>query len=477
MLACIQLRRVAAAVALTLILVVTVVAVASGTAAAAALFDPATAVEMRAAPLSGGTMRDSLRGPGNRGLRNRLVTLNASELARIVPAGADNAGNRLERARALSGAVTLDLFPGVSVTAQRTDIQTPDDGGYVWLGRAGGAQPVWAALVINNKEILGHIQAGGRLYSVEPVSGNLHRIIEIDQDKIRDDLHLPSLKELLETKADTAAPPAAPTSFTTTGTITVMVAHTTNARLEAGTPTQMQARINLGIALANQAFINSGVNLKFVRVGGANEVNYNENGPYGGLNARDNYVGMLCDLSGLGCSSIGVSNNRTGTFSALRRKRNNVAADLVILMRKQGFYCGVAWINDPPTASTAYQGFSVVTSSPSYSCIEGNSVAHETGHNMGLQHDRVQYRNETGNAPSSSRTNFGYVDKTGKFFDIMASRSSCGSGCTRAPYFSTPLKKYPNINGRPLGIARYISGAADATRTLNATWPTVSHYR
>jgi|tagenome__1003787_1003787.scaffolds.fasta_scaffold20870294_2 hypothetical protein len=474
--ASIQLRRGAAAVATTAILIVTIFAT-SGTAGAAALFDPATAVEMRAAPLSGATMRESLRGPDSRGLRNRLVSLNTAELARVIPADADNADNRLERAKALNGAVTLDLFPGISVTAQRTDIQTPENGGYVWLGRAGGAQPAWVALVINNKEIVGHIQAGGKLYSVEPVSGNLHRIIEIDQDKIRDDLHLQSAKELLDKKAEMAAPPAAPTSLMTTGTITVMVAHTTNARLEAGTTTQMQARINLGIALANQAFVNSGINVQFVRVGGTNEINYNEDGLYGGLNARNNYVGMLCDLSGLGCSSIGVSNNRTSTFSALRRKRNSVAADLVILMRKQGFYCGVAWINDPPTASTAYQGFSVVTSSPSYSCIEGNSVAHETGHNMGLQHDRVQYKDETGNTPSSSRTNFGYVDRIGKFFDIMAWRSSCGSGCTRAPYYSTPLKKYPNVNGRPLGIARYLSGAADATRTLKATWPTVSRYR
>src|SRR6476659_9579213 len=102
MVCCLQLRRAAAAVAITATLVVTVFATSSSIAAAAGLFDPATATEMRAAPLSAGTMRDALRGPGNnRSLRDRLVSLNAAELARVVPPGADNADNRLERAKAL----------------------------------------------------------------------------------------------------------------------------------------------------------------------------------------------------------------------------------------------------------------------------------------------------------------------------------------------------------------------------------------
>ena len=57
-------------------------------AAAAGLFGPATAADMRAATpsLSAGTMRDGLRGPNAPAvLRDRLVSLNLSELARIVP--------------------------------------------------------------------------------------------------------------------------------------------------------------------------------------------------------------------------------------------------------------------------------------------------------------------------------------------------------------------------------------------------------
>ena len=467
-------RRLAAVSSFIAILVAIALAATSGIAAAAGLFDPATAVEMRAAPLSGGTMRDALRGPNDGSLRNRLVSLNVSELARIVPAGADNADNRLERARALNGAVTLDLFPGVSVTAQRTDIHTPENGGYVWVGRAGAARPGWVTLVINNKEVLGQIQTGGRLYRIEPVSGNLHRIAEINQDKIRDDMHLPLLPELQKRgEVDATAPLAVTTGNTT---INVMVAHTVKARLEVGTANQMQARINLAISLANQAFANSGVYLRFARVGGANEINYDETTYYGGVNTNANYIGTLCDLTGVGCSSLGVSNNRTERFSALRSKRNTVDADLVVLMREKGSYCGIAWVLDPPKSSNANRGFSVVTSSPDRYCIEGNLLAHETGHNMGLQHDRAEYHNETGNNPSMSKINFGYVDRTAKFFDIMGYRSSCGSGCTRVPYYSTPRKTDPTT-GRPLGVAQNRPGAADAARTLNATRTTVGGFR
>jgi peptidyl-Asp metalloendopeptidase len=461
----IGLRRLTAAASVIAILL-TVLPGTSGTAVAAGLFDPATAIEMRAAA------RSSLP---EGALRNRLVRLNSAELANIVPAGADNAADRLDRARALSGAVALDLFPGVSVTARRTDMQAPEEGGYVWVGRGGGAGLAWVTLVINDNEVLGHVQTGGRLYRIEPVSGSLHQIIEVNQDRIRDDLHLAPPDEL-QKQAEADAPAVLGT--TTTTTISVMVAHTVTAREEIGTATKMQARINLAISLANQAFTNSGVKIRFKRVGGTNEINYNEANYYGGMSTSDNYVGTLCDLTGVGCSSLGVSNSRSNVFSALRNKRNAVDADLVILMRKRGSYCGVAWVLDPPKSSDANRGFSVVTSSSDYFCIEGNTLAHEAGHNMGLHHDRAQHKAETGNMPSSSKINFGHVDKTGKFFDIMAYRSSCGSGCTRAPYFSTPLKKYPDPNtGRRLGIPQNFSGAADATRTLNSTRTTVRGFR
>src|SRR6187200_2469808 len=247
-------------------------------AAAAGLFGPATAADMRAATpsLSAGTMRDGLRGPNAPAvLRDRLVSLNLSELARVVPVGAAAAApaERLNRAKSFGGAVTLDLFPDITLTAQRTDVEAPEDGGFVWVGEDRGSRHAFVTLVINNNEILGHIQTGGKLYSIEPVSGGLHRVIEIDQSKIRDDMHAPELPRMEKRGEGPQPSPDAVTALTATKTtINVLVAHTATARAEAGGASQMQARINMAISLANQAFTHSGVLITFVRVGGATEV-------------------------------------------------------------------------------------------------------------------------------------------------------------------------------------------------------------
>lgn len=473
----------------------------SGHAAAASLFGPATAADMRAAPPrnpSSGTMRDALGQSRGAALRDRLVSLNASELARIVPVGAATAApaERLNRAKNFNAAVTLDLFSDVSLTAQRTDVEAPEEGGFVWVGEDRGPRHAFVTLVINNNEILGHIQTGGKLYSIEPVSGGLHRIIEIDQSKIKDDVHLPWLPKAIEKRGEGAqpAPSAVATLAPINTTIKVLVAHTKTAKAEVGTASQMQQRINLAISLANQAFTRSGVLITFVRVGGATEVDYNEASFYGGLNSSANYPGVLCDLSEFNCASQGVANNHTAAFAAVRTKRNTLEADLVVLMRKQGAGCGIAWQPDPVgnlAAADKIYGFSVVTSTPfnPYNCIEGNTLAHETGHNQGLNHDRVQYKKDTafddgdadlGPIPPATQYNFGHVNKTKGFFTIMSYQSSCPS-CTRIPYFSTPLKKYPNTaTGTPVGVAQGVTGnygAADAVRRLNLNRAIVGAYR
>jgi Metallo-peptidase family M12B Reprolysin-like len=448
------------------------------TAAAGSLFDPATAAEMSAAPPSGGTMRDGLRGPSDGSLRNRLVTLNATELARIVPVGLDNARNRLEQARTLSRAVTLDLFPGVSVTAERKDIEAPDEGGYIWAGEVDGDDPSFVTLVINNNSVLGQIQKGGRLYSIEPVSGRLHRIIEIDESRILKDMHPPLPAEAIQHKSGAAESPAKAADSQSVTNIRVLVANTITARSECvagGTVAQdqqcMQARINLAISLANQAFARSGVLIKFVRVGEQVEVSYDDVNSYG-KNSSNNYIGLLCDLSNFLCGY----NNQTNKFAPVRTRREQFDADLVVLMRKAGAGCGVAFAPNPPTASTSNTGFSVVTSTKGgfYNCIEGNTFAHETGHNMGLFHDRYVEA-----AASNAKFNYGYVDSApaGRFREIMSYPDKCaaaGVSCARIPYMSTPLKLY---NGRKIGIPQSQVGAADGARTLNTTRAIVGAYR
>jgi hypothetical protein len=488
MIFCRQTRPLAAAAFCAVILAATIFDVSNSNAAAAGLFGTPTAAEMRAVPSwSAGTMRDGLRGPNAAGVvRDRLVSLNLSELGRIVPLGASIAADRLDRAKNLRNPVTLELFPGLSVTAERTGIEAPNEGGFVWVGEDRGPRHAFVTLVITDNEVLGQIQTGGKLYSIEPISGAVHRVSEIDQGKIKDDMHAPLLPQAKADQSEAPQPsPGAVTPMLKT-TINILVANTITARNEIGTSAQMQARINLAISLANQAFNRSGVQISFVRVGGATEVTYNEASFYGGLNSSANYLGVLCDLSAINCASAGVANTHSGSFAAVRTKRNTAAADLVVLMRKQGAACGIAWepnLNGTVLAANHVYGFSVVTSTHAspYNCIEANTLAHETGHNQGMNHDRIEHKLDYGVAtPPASQYNFGHVNTTKHFVTIMSYLSSC-SGCTRIPYFSTPLKKYPNTAaGTPVGVAQGhagLFGSADAARLLNANRTIVGAYR
>jgi peptidyl-Asp metalloendopeptidase len=488
MIFCKRTRPLAAAAFCTAILAGAIFDASNSNAAAAGLFGTPTAAEMRAVPSwSAGTMRDGLRGPNAAGfVRDRLVSLNLSELGRIIPLGAGAAADRLDRAKNLRGAVTLELFPGLSVTAERTDIEAPNEGGFVWVGEDRGPRHAFVTLMITDNEVLGHIQTGGKLYSIEPVSGAVHRVIEIDQGKIKDDMHAPPIKESNEKKSEAPQPSPNAVATLTPTFINVMVAHTAAARAEVGTAAQMQARINLAISLANQAFGRSGALVRFTRVGGSNEIVYGDFSLYGGNNSFNNYLGSLCDLSGFNNngSCLGVGNNNAAKFAALRTKRNTVAADLVVLMRKQGVACGIAWepnLNGTVLAANHIYGFSVVTSTPFYACIEANTLAHETGHNQGMNHDRIEHKLDYNVlTPPASQYNFGHVNPTKHFVTIMSYQSSC-AGCTRIPYFSTPLKKYPNTAaGTPVGVAQGVGGlfgAADAVRVLNANRTIVGAYR
>ena len=165
----------------------------AGSANAAGLFDSTPVAEAR-------TARPS---PSTTGaLRHRLVRLNTDELARILPSGADQAADRLERARGLTAPVTIDLFPGVSITAERTDIDAPETGGFVWTGKGTGPGDSFVTLVVDEGQVLGHIQMGGKLFSIEPIGGGLHRVIEINQRLIRDDIHVSPPASFLRQKGE-----------------------------------------------------------------------------------------------------------------------------------------------------------------------------------------------------------------------------------------------------------------------------------
>jgi hypothetical protein len=120
--------------------------------------------------------------------------------------------------------------------------------------------------------------------------------------------------------------------------VDLLVAYTQRAKAASN---DIRAEIDLAVTLANRAYTNSGVNMR-VRLAAAMPVSgYDE--------SRFSYTTTLNDLT-------------TGSaLAAVRQRRNEVGADLVVLVREGGEYCGQAWVALQPSGATSDLGFSQVS--------------------------------------------------------------------------------------------------------------------
>ena len=239
-------------------------------------------------------------------------------------------------------------------------------------------------------------------------------------------------------------------------TVDVAVVYTPAARELAGGKAGIEAAIDLMVAETNEAYAASGVRHRMALVE-RSEVRYSETGDGG------------YDLERL-------VDPEDGYMDEAHTLRDRVGADLVhlIVSRAPGL-CGIAILPGAFALTVLDCG--------------GITMAHETGHNMGLHHDRFDDQLKGRDVPSHPA--YGYVNQraldagsppSSHWRTIMATRTDCrlaDVNCSLLLRFSNPRQRH---NGDPLGVAygtgeKGVAGAADAATVLNVMMPTVAAWR
>ncbi|MDP3902439.1 MAG: zinc-dependent metalloprotease family protein, partial [Methylococcaceae bacterium] len=317
--------------------------------------------------------------------------------------------------------ITLNLFDDVIVTAVRDRLIDNVKGSTTWIGHVEGEQESEVFLTQRGNAISGTVQIGTKTYDIEPKGNNKHDITQVDPDRNpKNGNDTITAEDFLSTggQPDTTSNSTitAPTaSAATVGTvIDLMVAYTPKAKNNASGQAGIEAKITNAVEMANQAYINSKVDIQLNLVKMV-ETNYAETG---------NMSTSLTDLTG----------TSDGKMDELHTLRNQVGADQVSLITADSNYCGIGymmtnnWIN---TGFSAY-AFSVVHDDSVYACLSNQTMAHELGHNQGNNHDLAN----AGTSVGSYSYSYGYrLCQTAGFRTVMS--YSC-TGANRISYFSNP---------------------------------------
>jgi hypothetical protein len=330
--------------------------------------------------------------------------------------------------------LTSDLTVRMSISAKHSNASDAFVAGPIADGHDGEA-----TFTIVGDALVGRIVVDGRVFVVRRAANSaLHLVTEMDQSSFP-----PEGQPLVppSTAAVADQPMASPDS---NAFVDLMVLYTPAAKTAAGGSSSIVAELIAAVNNANLALANAGVVHRY-RLTHYEEMAYTETN-----NMNDS-------LNRLTTSGDGYMD---GVFAL----RDQYHADVVTLMTTDSDACGLGWLMSSSNINSGFAPYAYNINL--WSCSNGNlSLAHEIGHNMGLNHDRPN----AGGTPAYSYA-YGY-GVTGVARDVMAYPSPCS--CPRKAIFSTPLFNFPGVTpATPAGTA-----TEDNARALNGTSPTVANFR
>ena len=317
----------------------------------------------------------------------------------------------------------------------------------VWRGRGQLDRSAKMTLTEHEGLLFGHLESGNETFTIRPAPDGRTIVEKLDTDSFapewgydaasygRDKVPPMSGRDAIQ--EDTLAP-SVTTAADGTIQIDLMSVYTPQARAAAGGTAQVQGRIQAAVDQANTAFINSGMIVRFSLAHMA-EVAYNDSGS------------IDSDLDWV------TSNSTVASW------RNTYAADMVSLITSNGGgYCGVGWVQRNPGASFANYAFQVTA----LSCLPNSTLAHEHGHNMGMEHDPAS----AGISSSGASYPWSFGHNVNGVFRTIMSYNVCTISCPRVLHFSNPDKLY---SGYPTGL----SDQRDNAHTGDSTAAIVAAFR
>lgn len=358
------------------------------------------------------------------------------------------------------------------------------------LGRATGGQIVdregrqlgWASLStleangVNRQFdwLTATFSTGQRLFRIEPASGPVHVVAELDPERhgtVDPEGPSPATPDPnpVATSSTASSTPASSTEVDSGAVaIDVLVLYTPAARATFGTGRDsgnlIHAWISDRVDFANLTSRNSGVGNVQWRLVGVREVNHTS------FAARTTELTHLMDPS----KPLG---------RVARAWRDQLGADMVSLVGT-GYVnqigqviCGSANTMGAQNAGAAFSELAFSLMRKDADCGE-RTLAHEMGHNLGLQHDWAEYKKTSQPGDSIGVDNHGFVSVPGDFVTVMAYNDGrcAGGSCEEVPYWSNASV---TIRGYSAGKAgtRPEEEPAESYRTVAQMGPTAARFR
>jgi hypothetical protein len=339
--------------------------------------------------------------------------------------------------------ITLNLAPGLLLTARQVGSYRTKDGLIVWQGILldGGVKgPQLDALktvtlVRNGNKVTGNVHYAGEWYHIRPLRQGGHALVAVNVDRLPaddpDDAPMPTVPAPVPPIPATAAATSIPRTV-----IRVMV----NYSILAATATDdILGLATLAVAETNQSYTNSGVQID-LELAGVLPVDYLETG----VSRTDlrRYEGT-----------------RDGYMDTIHSDRTALAADINVLLVKNMDACGRA----SGVGSTYDSAFALVR----VNCATGANrytFGHEIGHLQWARHD-------PDNDPQNHPYPFGhgYRHEAAPAFRTMMAYDCIPACADRVNYWSSPFLLY---SGVPMGTDETYNNA----RVLNTTKTTIAGF-